>query len=58
MFTLIEAADRLGVCTETIRRAIKSGELAAVVNTLTRGHRLEVSERDLAAFAARRRRVH
>ena len=52
--TITHAADRLGVHPETLRRAIRKGELKASRNRLAPGSPLLIGEDDLAAFVTAR----
>lgn len=52
MLAVTDIAARLRVCTKTVRRWIDRNEL----RVYRLGRRLRVSEEDLAAFLARRRR--
>jgi len=50
-FTIPEVAERLGVCTRTVRRWISAGDL--VVHRV--GHVVRIAEGDLRAFLAAHR---
>jgi excisionase family DNA binding protein len=52
LLTIPQLAERLGVCTRTIRRQIAAGELRAH----RFGRQVRVSEEDAIAFIAARRR--
>ena len=53
--TVLQAADTLGVTTETVRRAIRSRELLAHHDPFSRGYRYLINAADLAAFIEKRR---
>ena len=51
MLTVIQAAEKLNVHPETIRRLVKAGRLAAVkLNTETTRTQLRIDEKELQAF--------
>lgn len=52
MLTVADVAERLRLCTKTVRRAIKAGELH--VHLI--GRRQRVAEDDLILFVARHRK--
>lgn len=54
-FSVPEAAKRIGVHAETIRRAIRSGELVAHRDRLAPGGPYRIADSDLRAFVAKRR---
>jgi excisionase family DNA binding protein len=55
LLTVEQAAKRLKVNPETIRRAIRAGKLPAIKDTLHAGSPFLISAPDLDAFAASRR---
>lgn len=55
--TVAEAAKLAGSCNETIRRAIRNGELLAKRHPTASGHPFRIFRTDLAAFLQRRSKV-
>lgn len=53
-----DAAGLAGSCPETIRRAIRSGELLAKRHPTDRGHPFRIFRTDLAAFLQKRSKVN
>lgn len=57
-FTVTQAASRIGVHPETLRRAIRAGELPATVDRLAPGRPALIAQSDLDAFVAARRSAY
>lgn len=58
MLTVTEAAERLGVVAEQVRRLARSGELAAHKTGAARNSHIRISEQAIADYLATHRPAH